>query len=308
MASLRAKLVRMTTGLYFKTIDAQRTNVQSMRRRWHMLARVLPVARGIARSPTTVRGLPAEWLTPRNATDRKLLLYLHGGAYVMGDCGTHRQLASHVARAAGVRVLLPEYRLAPEHPFPAAVDDAVAIYRHLLAEGHAADDIVVAGDSAGGGLTMATLTSLRDEGDALPAAACLLSPWLDLAGTGESMRTRARHDPWFKPEYLPLIASYYCAEAELKNPLVSPVYADLGGLPPLYIQVGEDEILLSDATRVADKVRAAGGEVELEIWPDMWHVFQAFVHQMPESRRAIQKIGAYVRTALDVRSPESSQS
>ncbi len=298
MISLRAKIVRAITGAYFKSVDAKKANVQSIRSRWHLLSKVLRVARGVERKTDQINGLTAEWLTPKNAADKKLILYLHGGAYVMGCCATHRQLVSHIARAAGVRALLPEYRLAPENPFPAAVEDAVGIYRTLLAGDYAAKDIVIAGDSAGGGLTMATLLSLRDAGDPLPAAACLLSPWLDLAATGETMVTNAHKDPWFKPEDMPFVAGYYCNEDQFRNPLASPVYGDLAGLPPICIQVGGDEILLSDSVRAAQKVEEAGGEVELEIWPGMWHVFQIFVRQMPESGAAIHKLGAYIRSSL----------
>ena len=300
MTSLRAKIVRAVTGAYFTTVDAKKANVNSIRRRWHVLSKALVVARGVERTVDQINGLAAEWLRPGGAAEHKLILYLHGGAYVMGGCATHRQFASHLASAAGVRALLPEYRLAPENPFPAAVDDAVGVYRALLTSSFSAKDVVIAGDSAGGGLTMATLLSLRDAGDPLPAAACLLSPWLDLASTGESMTTRAHKDPWFKPKDMPFIASYYCNEDELTHPLVSPIYADLSGLPPLYIQVGSDEILLSDSMRAEEKVKQAGGQVELEIWPGMWHVFQVFVHQMPESRAAIRKLGAFIRRVLKV--------
>lgn len=300
MMSLRAKIVRFVTGTYFSMMDVQTIDVHSLRRRWVLLTKLLWTAPGVKVEKCDFRGLKAEWLTPKGVAGRKLLLYLHGGAYVMGNCNTHRQLVSYIARSAGVRALLPEYRLAPEYPFPAAVEDAVAVYRALLADGHGAGDIIVAGDSAGGGLTMATLLSLRDAGDPLPAAACLLSPWLDLAATGETMSTHAHSDPWFQPEDMPFVAGYYCDEGQLRNPLVSPVYADLSGLPPIYIQVGEDEILLSDSTRAAEKVKAAGGEVALEIWPGMWHVFQLFVCLMPEGRAAIQKIGEFARRVLDV--------
>lgn len=271
-----------------------------MRKTWHSAAKVLWTPRKVRVEEAKIHGLTAEWLTPKGAPEDKLLLYLHGGAYVMGNCATHRQLVSYLAKYSGIKALLPEYRLAPEHPFPAAIDDAVGLYRSLLADGYTAGNIVIAGDSAGGGLTMATLLSLRDARDPLPAAACLLSPWLDLTATGESMTTRAKKDPWFQPEDMPIVAAYYCREDQLRNPLVSPVFADLSGLPPLYIQVGEDEILLSDSTRAADKVKAAGGEVEIEIWPGMWHVFQAFLVQVPESKKAVKKIGAYVRKALKV--------
>lgn len=296
--SLRARIVRAITSAWFRTVDAKKANVQSMRRRWHFLSRLLWTAFGVKKQGGYVHGLDVLWLTPKGAPEDKLLLYLHGGAYIMGSIATHRQLVSHIARRSGVRALLPEYRLAPEHPFPAAVEDAVGLYRALLADGYAPENIVFAGDSAGGGLTMATLLSLRDAGDPMPAAAILLSPWLDLAATGESMTTHAHRDPWFKPNDMPVVASYYCEPERFRNPIVSPVYADLSNLPPLYIQVGDEEILLSDSTRAADKVKAAGGEVDLEIWPGMWHVFQVFVHLMPESKLAVRKIGASIRRVL----------
>lgn len=305
MASRRAKIIRSLTGRYLKSIDSRHADVKEMRRRWHRFAGILGPARGVSVTEANINGLQAEWLAPGAAADGKLLLYLHGGAYIMGGCRTHRQFVSHIAKFAGVRALLPEYRLAPEHPFPAAIEDATGIYLSLLAQGYAAEDIIIAGDSAGGGLTMATLLSLRHTGDPLPAGACLISPWLDLSGSGESMTTHAQKDPWFRPKDLPVVTGYYCDESQLTNPLVSPVYANLAGMPPLYIQVGADEILLSDATRIADKVIAAGGVVDLEIWPDMWHVFQMFLHFMPESRQAVRKLGTHIRAALDI--DESSE-
>ena len=296
--SLRAKLVRLVTALYFDRMDVAGVDVRKVRRRWSLLSKLLIPAIGVRTRRDLVAGLPAIWLVPKSAPERKLILYLHGGAYVMGSCDTHRQLVSHIARASGARALLPDYRLAPEHPYPAAIEDAVAVYRWLLADGFAAQDIVLAGDSAGGGLTMALLLSLRAAGDPLPAAACLLSPWLDLAAAGDSMSSRADRDPWFRAEDMPHIANFYCDEKDLVNPLVSSVYADVSGLPPIYVQVGADEILFSDATRLGDNIRAAGGTVEIEEWRDMWHVFQVFVAVMPESRRAIDKLADYIRDVL----------
>jgi epsilon-lactone hydrolase len=305
MSSLRAKAVRTVTGAWFKTVNAETANVKRLRSVWHGLANALWMAAGVRKQRTEIAGLNAEWLTPADSADGKVMLYLHGGAYVFGNCTTHRQLVSYLARACGVRALLPEYRLAPEHPFPAAVDDAVAVYRALLEAGYSAEDMVIAGDSAGGGLTMALLLSLRDAKEELPAGAVLFSPWLDLASSGESINTRAGRDPWFNPADMPVLSAYYVAEEQIKNPLVSPVYADVVGLPPLFIQVGDDEILLSDSTRIAAKIEQAGGDVTLEIWPEMWHVFQVFVHQMPESREAISKVAPFVREKLRLGSSEA---
>jgi acetyl esterase/lipase len=300
MSSFRAKAVRAVTGAWFRSVNAERADVQRMRTVWHSLANTLWTASGVDVRKNEFAGMRAEWLTPEAPATRKAILYLHGGAYVFGNCTTHRQLVSYIARACGVRALVIEYRLAPENPFPAAIEDSLAAYRALRDEGYAAGDIILAGDSAGGGLVMALLLSLRDAGEQMPAGAVLLSPWLDLTASGESMQTRARRDPWFKPPDMPIIASYYCAEDDYRNPLVSAVYADVAGLPPVYIQVGDDEILLSDSTRIAEKIEAAGGEVTLEVWPRMFHVFQVFVHQMPESRDAIAKLVPFVRARLGI--------
>ncbi|MDX1500009.1 MAG: alpha/beta hydrolase [Woeseiaceae bacterium] len=298
MTSLRARFVRRVTSLYFKAKDPRTVNVTRMRRRWNALARRLPPAPGVRSSETTIAGRPALWLSPAAAPADRVLLYFHGGAYVMGSPTTHRQLVSHIAHAAGIRALLPDYRLAPEQPFPAALEDAVAAYRALLDEGLSPGSIAVGGDSAGGGLTMAMLLELREQGIPLPAFTVLLSPWLDLTGSGESMVTRAGADPWFRPGDMPVIAAFYCEPGKLTDPRVSPLFADLAGLPPALIQVGDDEILLSDATRLAERLSAAGGQAELEVWPGMWHVFQVFLRQVPEARDAVQRLGERLALAL----------
>ena len=297
--SFRARLVRAITSRYFNyLVSPESVDIRRMRARLDRFARLVPVAAGVEIERTRVAGLHAEWLRPRGSEAGKVLLYLHGGAYVLGSCDSHRHLASHIARSAGVQALLPEYRLAPEHPFPAAIEDAVGVYRELLDDGVDANDVVVAGDSAGGGLTMAVLLSLSEAGLPQPALGCLLSPWLDLAAEGDSMQSRRDEDPWFSPEDFPHVTRYYCDDGQRRLPLVSPVYADPAGLCPIYIQVGDHEILLSDSRRLAENIDAAGGSVELEVWPDMWHVFQAFVLVMPESRAAVDKLGARIRTAL----------
>jgi acetyl esterase/lipase len=298
MSSLRAKAMRAVTSAWFRSVNAEKADVHRMRTVWHALANTLWTARGVDVRRTEFAGMRSEWHTPPAPAAGKVMLYLHGGAYVFGNCATHRQLVSYIARACGVSALVIEYRLAPEHPFPAAIEDSLAAYRALRDEGYAPGDILVAGDSAGGGLVMALLLSLREAGEEMPAGGLMFSPWLDLTASGESMTTRAKRDPWFKPPDMPIIASYYCKEEEYRDPLVSPVFADVSGLPPVYIQVGDDEILLSDSTRIAENIEAAGGDATLEIWPDMFHVFQVFVHQMPESREAIDKLVPFVQSRL----------
>jgi acetyl esterase/lipase len=223
------------------------------------------------------------------------MLYLHGGGYVVGSIATHLGLAGRLSRAAAARVLLLNYRLAPEHPFPAAVEDATAAYRWLLGTGVKPGRIAIAGDSAGGGLTVATLVALRDAGEPLPAAGVCQSPWIDLEGAGESVTTKAHVDPLVHKDMLLKMASWYLAGANPRTPLAAPLYADLQGLPPLLVQVGTAEILLDDATRLADRARAAGVAVTLEPWEGMIHVWQLFASILPEGQQAIDRIGAFVR-------------
>ncbi len=289
-SSRRARIVRAITSAYLGLKDAKTADVLESRRLFDKVAGLAPVADRVTTEQTTVAGLKSEWHSPVTPVEGKVLLYLHGGAYVLGSCTSHRNLVSYMSRYAGIRALVPEYRLAPEHPFPAAVEDAASVYRALLSDGFEPRNIVVSGDSAGGGLTMAMLLTLRDAGDPMPAAAFLLSPWLDLTTSGESMQSRRDQDPWFHEDDIALVARYYCREAELGHPLVSPVFADLHGMPPVHIQVGDDEILLSDATRLADRLREDGGNVQIDVWDDMWHVFQMFVQFVPESREALQAL------------------
>jgi len=296
--SRRARFVRWITAWYMNRFDINSLVIPKVRKRLDFLAGMAPTARRVRVRKDSVAGLYAEWLTPADAPQDKLLLYWHGGAYLIGSCKSHRAFVSHIARAAGIRALLPEYRLAPEHPFPAAVEDSVNVYRALLRRGYEAANIVVGGDSAGGGLTVAMLLSLRDAGDPLPGAVILLSPWLDLSGQGESIITRADRDPWFHAEHLTTIARLYYDEGELGNALVSPVFGDAAKFPQTLIQVGDDELLLSDSERFAENIRAGGGQVDVDVWPHMWHVWQMFIGLMPESRKAVEKLGAFIRKAI----------
>jgi acetyl esterase/lipase len=278
---------------YFKTITPA-SDVTELRKSWDDIGSKLKVAKGVRRREAVVEHITCEWLVPEKCDDEPVILYLHGGIYMLGSANTHRRMVSYIAREAGMRALIPNYRLAPEHPFPAAIDDATLIYRKLIEQGVAADRIVCGGDSAGGGLVMAMLLALKNAGDPLPAAAFLMSPWLDLAGTGESLKTRADKDPWFDAANMPEMVRRYCGDRKPTAPLISPLYGELSGLPPLLIQVGDHETLLSDSMRMAERLSEAGVEVELQVWPDMWHVFQYFVGQMPESLRAIRDVAAFL--------------
>lgn len=254
-----------------------------------------PAAADVTCTTLTASGVPAEWVVAPGAAEDRAILYLHGGGYVIGSITTHRELAGRISRASGARVLLIDYRLAPEHPFPAAVEDAHAAYRFLITSGFDPSRIVVAGDSAGGGLTVATLVALRYFGDPLPAAGVCLSPWVDLEGIGDSMTGKAAVDPMVGKVGLGNMAQTYLGSAHPRTPLAAPLYADLAGLPPLLIQVGTAETLLDDSTRLAERARAAGVEVTLEPWEDMVHVFQIFAGLVPEGQQAIERIGEYVK-------------
>ena len=269
---------------------------ETLDRRGH---RLLPMAEAMQASPVDAFGVPSEWIDLRGTRSDRAFLYLHGGGYFIGSCQSHRGFVSHIAKASRCRTLLPEYRLAPENPFPAGLLDARAAYRFLLAQGFSPNRIIVGGESSGGGLTLALLQTLRDEGMPMPAGAVLLSPWTDLLGTGDSLRSRARRDPWLRPAGIPLLADRYRNSTPTDHPLVSPLYSDLSGFPPLLIHVGNDEILLDDSTRLESKARSAGVDVTSKIWLGMWHAFHAFYPWVPEAKRAHREIGTWVASRME---------
>lgn len=244
--------------------------------------------------PVSIAEMYAEWISPFEAKDDRAILYLHGGGYTMGSCNTHRALASRIALAGRTPTLLINYRLAPEFPFPAALEDAIAAYHWLLDRGIAANRLVFAGDSSGGGLAIAAAVALRDQKDRLPAGIVCISPWADLTLSGETISTCSITDPLISRETSELHASRYVGQQDPKSPLISPVFADLSEFPPMLIQVGEHEILRSDSSRLAENARQAGVDVTLEVWDGMWHVWHAFAGLVPESQRAIERIGSFI--------------
>jgi acetyl esterase/lipase len=293
MPSLQSHLLRFVLRRV-TFLGRSEDSIQDLRRRVDSSARLLRTPRGVAVQRVQAGSVPAEWLIPRGAPADRVLLYLHGGAFVFCSLETHRALVSRLALASGSRALAVDYRLAPEHPFPAALEDCLAAYRWLLQSGIAPRRVVVAGDSAGGNLALVLLLALRAAGDPLPAAAVGLSPVTDLTGAPESRRTKAGVDPILGTgTHLPV--SSYVGEQDPRQPLLSPLYADLRGLPPILLHVGTDEILLDDSTRFAERARAAGVDARLVVWPQMWHVFHVFAPFLPEARKAIAQVGEFVR-------------
>lgn len=271
------------------------TTVAQMRADWDALfgaqavdAAVLPVAIG---------DLAAEWIAAPGADPQRVVLYFHGGGFQVGSVHSHRELMAGISEATGCRVLGLDYRLAPEHRHPAALDDACAAYDWLMAQGMQPADIVFAGDSAGGTLVLTALIKLRDAGRALPAGAVLMSAWTDMTASGESYTTRAQSDPIHqRPMILAMARNALGAQGDARHPWVSPLFAELHGLPPLLIQVGDHETVLSDSVDFAAKAKTAGVQVRLEVWDRMIHVFQQFPDELPEAREARRAIGAFVRS------------
>lgn len=273
----------------------QKKGIKERRQKLDAASKALRMPKNCMVEPLDMDGIYAEWLSYSDSKNDKVILYLHGGGYGYCSVQTHRTLAAGIGRAAGVKVLLPEYRLAPEHPFPSAIEDAVCVYRWLLGQGYQSTNIIFAGDSAGGGLSIATSLVLKNQNERLPAALVCLSPWVDLTSSGESYQKNGGVDPYLNVDGVRKTARMYAGEAALDHPLISPVFADLTGLPPLFIQVGSHEILQSDAEMLAAQARKAGVKVTMKVWDGMWHVWQMSGDFIPESRKAINEIGDFAK-------------
>jgi len=242
--------------------------------------------------------IPVEWVSCGRAERRRIVLYLHGGAYIMGSPKTHRPITAMLARLTGMRVMVPDYRLAPEHPAPAAAQDALAAYATLLAQGYAAEEIAIAGESAGGGLVFALLLLAQEKKYPMPGCVVAFSPWVDLAHTGRSIRENAQCEAMLPAERVDEVAAFYIGAGDPCNPLISPLYGTFEAPPPAYITVGEPEILRDDAYRMADLLRDAGGEVEMHVIPDVPHAWQFLGPRLPEARASMEKAAAFVRVRL----------
>ena len=294
-ARLCRKVVRLTLGPIFSNPDI---TVEVRRKKLGQLTRLMALLPpgGVTIDPARVGGIPGEWITPKAET-QGVVLYLHGGAYVVGTPVTFRALNAQIAREAQVRVCVIDYRLAPEFPCPAAIDDALAAYRALL-EQVPASRIVVGGDSAGGGLAMALLLAIREAGLAMPSGAFLISPWIDLRATADSYTREAARDPVLSAEVIRQAAQLYAGDLPLDDPRLSPVLGDLRGLPPLFIQSTEAEILTDDSTALLERAKAAEVSVTLESWPGLWHDWQLFCGKVPEATQAVRHLAQFVAASL----------
>jgi epsilon-lactone hydrolase len=297
--SLRAEMVRLGGRWLIKHRGRNDVTVDQKRRRVAAVQRLVPKPPADTRTlALDAGGVRADRVSTQLSESCRHVLFLHGGGFIVGSPALYRHFTWRIASAAHACVLVVDYRLAPEHPFPAALDDAVMAYRWLLADGAKPQRIAVMGDSAGGGLALSLLLRLRDQGMPLPAAAVALSPWTDLALTGPSLRLNASADPLVSPDQARRFVDCYLAGADPRSPYASPLYGNLEGLPPTLIQVGSDEVLRDDAVRMADRMHAAGCRVELEIWPRMPHVWHLFAPVMPEARQAIVRIGDFVTAVV----------
>jgi monoterpene epsilon-lactone hydrolase len=298
MASVQAAVLKfwLKRQHFFGTgeYNPQRLRIQMDRAAGRMIRH-----RNVQVMPEQAGPVPAEWLIPRDAPDDRALLYIHGGAWFMGSTATHRGLVSYLSYESNVRALSINYRLAPEYPFPAGLDDCVNSYEWLLHTGINPQKIVVAGDSAGGNLTLALLVALRDADKPLPAGAVVLSPATDLAFTGESLKTRAHLDPILSNLGSNSIVPDYITSNDPHHPYISPLYADLKGLPPILIHVGDHETLLDDSVRFGERARAAGVDAKVVVWPEMFHVFQIFVPLLPEARNAVAQLASFIKSRMN---------
>lgn len=274
------------------------TEIAQMRIDADARSKAFGLAADVTVQPVNANGVKAEWTSTPDADPSSAILYLHGGGYVICSLESHRHLAAEAGRASGTRTLAIDYRLAPEHPFPAPVEDTVAAYRYLLESGLKPNRIALAGDSAGGGLVVGALLAIREAGLPLPACGWCISPWVDMEALGQSFIDRAEADPTVQKATIQMMAQYYLGSADPRHPHAAPLYGDLRGLPPLLIQVGAAETLLDDSIALARKAGAADVFVDLQIWPEMIHIWHIYFPMLSAGRRAIEAGGSFVRNSI----------
>ena len=282
------EMFRVRAAMPRKTVADDRANFQEMMSEF-------PLDDDIVCERVGAGGVPAEWITAPGAEEDRILLYLHGGGYVVGSTRTHGVMMSRMSRASGARVLGLDYRLSPENPFPAPVQDTLAAYRWLLSNGADPRKIVIGGDSAGGGLTVSTLVAMRYLGEPMPAAGFCISPWTELEPNADSYETNAEVDPTVSRARVEDLKDLYIGDKDPRAPMASPLFADLKGLPPLLVQVGSIEVILDDSTRLAERAEAVGTDVELEVWDDMPHVWHLFAPILSDGQKAIERVGDFIR-------------
>jgi len=283
---------RLLTRLYRE----ENLTLVERRARLDRMSSMMPLSREAKFQGVNADGVPAEWISMGGVREDRIVLYFHGSGFIMGSVKTHRALTAHISRAAEARVLSVDYRLAPEHPFPAAVEDGTTAYRWLLTNGFSPEQIAVAGDSAGGALAVATMLMLKESAAELPVAGVCMSPVFDCALTGESLETKAFVDPMLKRDDLAFMFENYLGPTDPKTPAASPLYGDLTGLPPILIQAGSDEVLLDDSRRFAERAKEMGVTIELDIWEGMTHVWQMGAGFVPEAQKAVKEIGSFLKS------------
>jgi acetyl esterase/lipase len=293
MQSLQSLTVQSIVNIARNGLFIQKTETTTHRKNFERLANIIKFPRFVKIEHTEYANLPAAWFTPNGYGKSRVLLYIHGGGYCAGSYNTHKALIGRIARATGYKVLAPNYRKAPEHPYPAALNDVLDVYQQMLKDGY--ENIILSGDSAGGGLALALTQKIKMLNLPMPAALVLLSPWTDLTMSGDSIQKKADKDPLIAPHLLNFFAKKYVQDSNPSDPLISPLLCDFQNFPTTLIHVGGNEVLLDDSTRLAKKMNNAGVKVEFEIFKNQMHVFQYLGGLMPEANESIHKIGDFVK-------------
>ena len=294
MPTLQHRLIRSTLGTIVGSIRGQEMNIPQLRNVMDMGSIAFFLPWGVETENFRLGHIPCQWVIPRNANHDKVILYLHGGGYAVGSTQTHRALVGEIAKQAGYCAMIPEYRLAPENPYPAAVEDALWCYEWLLDTGHLPENIIIAGDSAGGGLALATMLAALEREVPMPAASVLIAPWVDLTVSQESVFKHIDQSPMLYLKEMRAWATNYAGEYPVDFPLVSPLYANLEGLPPLLIQVSDSEVLVDEDLKLAEKAREYGVDVDLQVFEGLLHVWHIYWRYLGEAREAIEKIVKFI--------------